>query len=61
MKHMKNGTGQPHFDILASVMVDILHFVSQQCRLTRVKEYSHLSSKPRQLSATVHLPKLSVA
>ena len=54
MKQIKNVTGQPQFDILASVM---LCFLSCFTAMQTVNKYSH-SSKPRQLSATAHPPKL---
>ena len=50
MEQIKNGTGQPHLDILASVMVDILILFHSSADCER--KNSHLSSKPRQLSAT---------
>jgi len=51
MEQIKNGTGEPEFVILASVMGGILIlFIAVQT----LKEYSHLSSKPRQLSVTAY-------
>ena len=62
-KHIKNGTGQPQFDILASVMVDVLILFHTSADCERIFSFVIKTKTAfcHTVAATAHPPNLSMA